>query len=934
MTIEIVGTTGGQNTSAATFAVTIPTHQADDWIIVFFNAVDNATPTSVTAGWDLVRRDVISTSGVNYIYARKATGAGTTFSIDANERVAWRVWVIRGLDAALDLATIQALTGTVGPSTATSATFANITGLTASVEYVSLAMVGGSAGDGRMTSAPSGWSNLSLHQSGTTDSHAVVSTADRIITGVTSLQPGSAPLEDNDSWRSYHMVLPGASGPVQYDATGTVAAASTAGGAVTLQTSGAGTVPVASTVTGAGTRFTSVTGAVAAVSAVTGSAVRAGAGQGTVTVTSTVTADVTVIPGLFVGGTVTASSTVAGSVTKRTPAAGTVTSAAVPTLAVVKRTNATGTVSLTSTASATMRLRQQGAGVVSIFSGVTGAIKAIEAPALPPTQLMRPFGTLSIGALTIKSVTGSVSLNAGRVPYAMATVEAALTDPDDIETLDPRDTLRGLLTGGDDYTGASRVFNLGLRSRTVNHANRTVSLELASDEAQLIDYAPLTTDNGARTHEASLRAVCNYVLGKIGASLAAGTADANVTAAWNVTNLLVNPSFEVDASGWVQGGNGQSVVTSTNVAAAQGTRYLVYRSVNPGAAFLNYGTNIRVDPGRVYTFTTYQNPETTARPCGVMIRFKDADGNTIRDNTSTMTSIPGDTWTRVSHTIGIPPGVAQVSLHVRQDATASNQAHRVDGAMFYQGNEVIPYFDGAKSADSLYAYVWDNAANASTSQRIPVVDRTPEMFEWTPGVSAWEFLAPITTSAGLKLFCDENRVWRLVDPAAYSVSGLLTMSAFNTYEGTDTIDRANADSFCTGVVVKYRWIDNTGVQREATDSAGVPGKVLVWEFDRPYPGPGAAAAILARRVGAGRVQDVTALADWSATPGMEARISLPSTIDQQGTLSAVTWDLETGYMDAETSNLLDAPPDSWLGFDPAPNWADIPNTTDHEWRDY
>jgi hypothetical protein len=98
--------------------------------------------------------------------------------------------------------------------------------------------------------------------------------------------------------------------------------------------------------------------------------------------------------------------------------------------------------------------------------------------------------------------------------------------------------------------GAPRVFDLGLRSRTVDHQSKTVTVDLASDEALLMDYATLTEDGGARAHQASLRAVCNYVLGKIGASLAPGGPDADVTAYWSLANLFPDPSAESPVLAW------------------------------------------------------------------------------------------------------------------------------------------------------------------------------------------------------------------------------------------------------------------------------------------------------------------------------------------------------------------------------------------------
>jgi hypothetical protein len=321
--------------------------------------------------------------------------------------------------------------------------------------------------------------------------------------------------------------------------------------------------------------------------------------------------------------------------------------------------------------------------------------------------------------VTTKASGGRVTLDATRFPYAAAEIEIPLLDFDALEDLDPRDDIRVVVTGRDDQAGTSRTFDLGLRRRPVSHRSRTLSLSLASDEAMLAEKSVLTIDSGAYAHRSNLRDVVDYVLDKIGASLAAGTA--------------------------------------------------------------------------TYDYT---------------------------------------------------------------------------------------------SAD-------------------------PDLFNWKPGVTAWDFLAPLCSTAGLRLFCDENRVWRLISPAEYEVPGLVSLAPWNTIDGTDDITRDDPNVYCTGVVVRYRWRDSAGDQQEAYDSAGdTTGPVLLWDYERPYPGPGAAAAMLSRRTGTGRQQNVTVLAQWNVTPGQEAGITLPGALEQRGQVTAVSWTLTDGLMTVDTRGLADLVPGS------------------------
>jgi hypothetical protein len=272
-----------------------------------------------------------------------------------------------------------------------------------------------------------------------------------------------------------------------------------------------------------------------------------------------------------------------------------------------------------------------------------------------------------------------------------------------------------------------------------------------------------------------------------------------------------------------------------------------------------------------------------------------------------------NTPTRVNVVFTLPEGVTECFIRAYLGNTAGQM--RWDGfRLSERGPGTVAddavFFDGDTADTPNYVYAWEGPQDASPSTRTAVVERRPELFTWLPGVSAWDFLTPLTAAAGLRLFCDETRGWELIDPATYKVPGRASIAGWNATRGLDRITRDDPNVFCTAVVVRYRWEDSDGQLRTAYDSAGVPGRVLVWEFDRAYPGPGAAAAILARRQGQGRVQEVTAVSDYTLTPGSEVAITLPGTIEQLGRVTRVSWSLTGGLMDVSTGGLLDLLPGS------------------------
>jgi hypothetical protein len=465
----------------------------------------------------------------------------------------------------------------------------------------------------------------------------------------------------------------------------------------------------------------------------------------------------------------------------------------------------------------------------------------------------------------------------------------------------------------------------------VDHKAKTVTLQLASDEALLMDYATLVEDTGARAHQGSVRAVCDYVLARIGAALAPGGPDADVTAYWALSNLITDPSA-TSAASFTAGAGVSGPPTIQTSGGVSGSSFVRFSSIAAGLTVIRAASAENTSPGSTYTLSAYMRG-----PAGITGRvtlwIANGAGNVVQQYDSVPVTLNPSGWTRI-HVSGevTHPDAVTVQALVYGNATAAGQTFDGDGFLLTEGTELVPWFIGDQPDDAHYAYAFTGDLNESTSTRTPAVDRPPELFIWYPGVTAWDFLAPITSLVGFRLFCDELRVWRLVDPAAYDVPGYVVVSEVNATEGVDIIARDDPDVFATGVVCRFRWVDASGVARSATDTAGTPEKVVVLEYQRPYPGPGIAATILARRNGSGRTQEVQGLARWRATPGMIASINLPGALEQLGRIISVDWAVDdSGLMSLGTRGLMDVQPGSWLDWAPDDDWVDVP--TDTDWED-
>lgn len=527
------------------------------------------------------------------------------------------------------------------------------------------------------------------------------------------------------------------------------------------------------------------------------------------------------------------------------------------------------------------------------------------------TSLLRPTATATIDATIVNIDEGETKLDVAAVPYATSRVQLPLLSDALLAWLDPRlGTRRVPFTAGVD--GVTRSYDLGLRTTSVDHESKKVTLDLASDEALLQDYAPLTTDTGARASQTSARAVCDYVLGTIGASLEAGTDDANVTAYWGVTNLIPNPSFEVNTTGWVAGFGASALTRVATAATGRSGSFAMLWTAGAGAANVHpvaNATTLSITPGKwyVWEFSIYSGVAATARATIQWYASNGAVfvGETLGTSFTTSTS----TFQRAFVIAQAPAGATHAWPFVGTSGNAGGNGHVVDGAIFYEGTERITYFDGSITPTG-YTVAWTGTAHNSPSTRTPIVERLPELFVWKPGTSAWDFVVSIITSAGLVLWCDELRKWRLQKPENRTIVTLVNVDAATSSTGQDTLSRDDRETYVTGVVVRYKWRDEDGIDREQYDSAGTTSKVMLVDIEGAYPGPGAATAILARRQGTGRRQTVTAIVPVGTTPGMTASIKLPAAPNTVGRVASVTFDHKTGFADLGAAGLVDIMPGS------------------------
>lgn len=525
----------------------------------------------------------------------------------------------------------------------------------------------------------------------------------------------------------------------------------------------------------------------------------------------------------------------------------------------------------------------------------------------------------TVDATTVPVRAGTIRLDALRAPHVEGDIVLAVEDPDALlALLDPRQNKRLITNAG------GRLFDLGIRTVIPDRLAGTLTIEVASDEALTDDYAQLVDDETPRQFETSLRAVVNYVLGKVsGAALEPGPTDADLTAAWEIVNRLENPTFQHDAAGWTKDTDASALVRVVGPGASGNSFARLTAAGGEAYVYMKHNAMLRVDEGHEYTLSAYMRGGVAGLQGGCMVRMYNPDGLIVRELHTTNFPLVTNDWRRVHNTFTATSNATHVTVHPYFISTAAGQTCDMDAFMFNEG-ELTSYFDGHLLPDGYYDYMFE-AGTDSPSIRFPHVERMPESLIWKAGTSALQFLAPLVQSAGFRLVCNERREWTLRDENYLESGEQGYRYAVNLTNATELLARSSDDWF-DGAAFVYTWSDKYGVEHVRTDSYALtddPKKVVLREIDAAYPGPGRAEYAVRRAQGKGRTVTVTAQATWDEAAEQPFYALLEGTPVQTGIAEQVRFDLLENTVTV-VSRTKDTPPAAWLLIPAGQRWIDSP----------
>lgn len=547
-------------------------------------------------------------------------------------------------------------------------------------------------------------------------------------------------------------------------------------------------------------------------------------------------------------------------------------------------------------------------------------------------------------ALTVTD--GTITLNEGAAPYVQASLTLAFPRTSTLAAMDPTTRPRVIVVV--QGNGVTRTFDLLLSARQPDFKTSTVGVNLVSDEAFLLDYAPSADDRSNWTRQSSVRSIVQAVLARsVGTVTLGGTSNASYVTYSQLTNLIQNTGGENGSDPWA-GTN--ATVEASSTWRQYGTYSLKVTASSTSSASYAWAT-VSASSGGTYTVSCFyrQSSAQTGTVNGDARKLQIVavvDGNTVIIGRSNQASNVANTTTKLTATFKVPDTASEVAVRlVNGSGSGSASPSYFDGLLMTEGdgNDTnglpLVVFDGSVANTTAYTYTWDGTGDRSSSTRTPVVERDPESLTWSLGQTAMDFLQPILQAVGMRLFCDESRAWWLVSNE-YAVDGVVRISAGdNAYSGSDLMSRTatgpdGAPLNTDAVFVHFTWRDKvTGLDREKWDIAAPAGyqrPYVVERPNKPYTGPGTASYLLSRYKARRRTQNVTAAVDYSVTPGQEVAITLPGMDLQSGYVDAVSWSLSADEMTVYSKGLVTATAKSYNQQPDSMTYASLPDSTTYD----
>lgn len=200
----------------------------------------------------------------------------------------------------------------------------------------------------------------------------------------------------------------------------------------------------------------------------------------------------------------------------------------------------------------------------------------------------------------------------------------------------------------------------------------------------------------------------------------------------DVYNLCVNPSFEVDTSGWTFLWSGDGGATATDARLATGFAnkggYVLSKTWTKAptttAVMAGFQYAAAWPAGETRSIAASMQTNGHSLPATIQIDFLNGAGAVVGQQTAPTRTLAAGGWTLFSfQNVTAPAGTVSANIKFGLAAgtlPAINDQLWLDAVMVNYGSTALPYFDGSTAPSGVYTYGWwGNTGTSQSTRYIP-----------------------------------------------------------------------------------------------------------------------------------------------------------------------------------------------------------------------
>lgn len=236
----------------------------------------------------------------------------------------------------------------------------------------------------------------------------------------------------------------------------------------------------------------------------------------------------------------------------------------------------------------------------------------------------------------------------------------------------------------------------------------------------------------------------------------------------------------------------------------------------------------------------------------------------------------------------------QATISLASDEALAQDVHG------YGDDVMVTYYDLRSLINEALSFIFAELEPGTVNESYPL-GYNLEKYEVNVPNTLWDFIETLTTAAGFRVYCDEQRRWYLI--ATASTSGSLVLD-----------DTDNITAFQKTISRETQWYNQAVIQYDTptegtifdeyyATGTGALRTLYVKKENMTFPGMGAAQAIIERSLTRGEIYSIEAIANFDARPRQTLTVDITGEPIKSGIVQSISWALPSARMSVDIRDL-------------------------------